>query len=261
MKNEKIIKEKYRRECKAHKRRYKAKKRSLKRHLSYELEAYRAHIGRPIPKDPPKRSLIEEILNSATHGIGAILSVIALYLMLREADGASQTVGAIIYFFGMLASFGMSCLYHAFPHGSGVKRLFRRFDYLSIYLLIGATFAVPILSIVGGAFGYSFFVIQWLIIAVGIALVSVFGPTRLRKLHIPLYVLLGWSALMLLPALWSFSPSLAIHILAGGVIYTLGIIPFVLKIPMSHVIWHFFVLAGALTQWAGIYTTVFLTIS
>ena len=50
---------------------------------------------------------------------------------------------------------------------------------------------------------------------------------------------------------------LAIWILAGGVLYTLGIIPFAMKARASHFIWHFFVLAGAVVQWVGIYLYLF----
>ena len=149
-------------------------------------------------------------------------------------------------------------MYHAFPHGTAVKRLFRRFDYSSIYLLIGATFAPPLLNVVGGNFGIIFFIIQWVIIAAGVSLVGVFGPTKLRFIHIPMYVILGWSALMLMPSLISTSFPLAMWILAGGIVYTLGIIPFTMKLKVSHFIWHFFVLAGAVVQWIGIYKFIYL---
>ena len=102
-----------------------------------------------------------------------------------------------------------------------------------------------------------FLIIQWLIIAAGISLVGVFGPTKLRFIHIPLYVLLGWSALMLLPGMIGTNFPLAMWILAGGVLYTLGIIPFLMRSRVSHFIWHFFVLAGAVTQWIGIYLYLF----
>jgi hemolysin III len=45
--------------------------------------------------------------------------------------------------------------------------------------------------------------------------------------------------------------------LGGGVIYTLGIIPFAKKTRGAHFIWHFFVLFGALAHWIGIYLFVF----
>ncbi len=215
--------------------------------------------GRAIPKDPPKRSVLEEVGNSVTHGIGSLFAIIAFVLMLFAADTAEEYISAIIYSLGLFTMFTMSCLYHAFSHGSAVKRLFRRFDYSGIYLLIGATFAPVLISYFNNSFGWIFFAVQWAIIAMGITFVGVFGPTRLRFLHIPLYVILGWSALMLLPFMvMGGAVSLATWILLGGVIYTVGIIPFALKIGASHFIWHFFVLAGAVAQWIGIYLHIYL---
>ena len=241
------------------KRSFKAKKHLAKGKYNREYRALLISEGKPLPKDPPKRSKLEEIGNSVTHGVGSAFAVAALVLMLVFARGAAEIAGAIIYFCGMLASFGASCLYHAFRHGSSVKRLFRRFDYTGIYLLIGATFAPSLLCVVGGTFGTSFFIIQWSVIAVGISLVGVFGPSRLRFIHIPLFVVLGWSALMLLPSLIAESFALAMWILAGGIIYTVGIIPYMIKLKVSHFIWHFFVLAGAVVQWIGIFGYIYLS--
>lgn len=223
-----------------------------------ELEAYYADCGKRPPVDPPKRSLLEEIGNSVTHGVGSVLSVIALCFMLAAADRPVEIASAVIYFIGLFAMFTMSCLYHAFPHGSAVKRLFRRFDYTGIYLLIGATFTPPLLCYIGGIFGITFSVAQWAVIVAGITFVGVFGPGRLKFLHVPLYVALGWSALLLLPSMINDCLPMALWILAGGVAYTLGIIPFAIKSKVSHFIWHFFVLAGAVLQWVGIFVYIYL---
>lgn len=222
------------------------------------LLGYYESVGKSPPKDPPKRSILEEIGNSVTHGLGSVFAVVALFLMLFASDTPAEYSGALIYSFGAFIMFTASCLYHAFRHGSAVKRLFRRFDYSCIYLLIGATFAPPLLCVVGGSFGAIFFAVQWAVIVFGISIVGVFGPTRFRKLHIPLYVILGWSALMLLPSLIATSFPLAMFILAGGVIYSVGIIPYAMKSRVSHFIWHFFVLAGAIVQWIGIYQYIYL---
>lgn len=157
----------------------------------------------------------------------------------------------------MFLTFIMSSLYHSFAYGSTVKRLFRRFDYSSIYLLIGATFVPILLIFVGGTFGTAFFIIQWVIITVGITFVSIFGVNKLKGLHFTLYLLLGWSGLMLLPQMAIENLPLLFYILGGGIIYTLGIIPFALKKGVSHFIWHFFVLLGAIIQWIGIYTCLY----
>ncbi|MBR7143199.1 MAG: hemolysin III family protein [Clostridia bacterium] len=205
----------------------------------------------------PKRSVLEEVGNSVTHGVGALFAVAALVLMLLEARTANQRAGAVVYFTGLFLSMLASCLYHAFPHGSGVKRLFRRFDYISIYLLIGATFA-PILTVfVGGTFGYVFLVVQWVVIVLGIVFVAVFGPQRFRWAHITGYIVLGWSGLLILPLMVGRSLTLLGFVLGGGIVYSLGIIPFALKKRGSHFIWHFFVLAGAVIQWLGIYGALY----
>ena len=140
------------------------------------------------------------------------------------------------------------------------KRLFRRFDYSSIYLLIGATFAPVLLCFIGGVFGLVFFIVQWAIIVTGIALIGVFGPTRLKYIHNPLYILLGWSAIILMPRMLRDAPEMFYYVLFGGVVYSLGLIPFAIKARVSHFIWHFFVLAGAVVQWVGIYKYIYLTL-
>ena len=205
----------------------------------------------------PKRSILEEIGNSITHGVGSIFSIVALILMLVLGQTTKECIAAIIYFIGMFVLFTMSCLYHAFKHGSKVKSLFRRFDYSSIYLLIGATFIPILLIYIGGTYGIIFSIIQWIIIITGVTFIAIFGPHKLRSLHITLYVTLGWSGLLLLPNMIKNNIQLFYYILGGGIIYTLGIIPFALKKKASHFIWHFFVLLGAIVQFIGIYNCIY----
>lgn len=210
-------------------------------------------------KNPPKRGVLEEVGNAVTHGLGSLFAVLALVLMLSASDGGVDVATAIIYSSGMLIAFTSSCLYHSFRYGSRVKRLFHRLDYLSIYLLIGATFAPILLSHIGGKLGFYFFCAQWVVIAVGVTLVGVFGIHKFRPLHFTLYFTLGWSGLVLIPHML-VSPVLFACVLGGGVIYTLGAIPFFLKGKAAHFIWHFFVLGGAVVQWLGIYMGIFLGI-
>lgn len=236
---------------------YRAKLGEAEQVYNKSMDEYYLVSGEKKPQNPPKRPLLEEIGNSITHGLGAVFAIVALVLMLIEADRRIEYISAVIYFLGLFILFMSSCLYHAFVHGSAVKRLFHRFDYSSIYLLIGATFTPVLLCFFGDLFGYVFFGVQWAIIACGITFVGIFGPSRLSFLHIPLYVLLGWSALMLLPGIISVNFPLAMYILGGGILYTLGLIPFLLRSRVSHFIWHFFVLAGAVVQWIGIYLYLF----
>ena len=90
--------------------------------------------------EPPKRSVLEEVGNAVTHGVGALFSIAGLVLLILRSDTSLGLFCAIVYGLCLVIMFLMSCLYHSFRWGSGVKRLWRRFDYISIYLLIGGTF-------------------------------------------------------------------------------------------------------------------------
>ena len=204
----------------------------------------------------PYRSVINEVGNSVSHGIGSLFGVLSLFFMLRASSDIYMYIGAFVYSIGMFLLFTMSSLYHAFAYGSKVKILFRRFDYSSIYLLIGATYTPILLNAVGGVFGVIFCISQWTLIIVGVTFIGVFGPTKLKWLHNPLYIILGWCGVVLIPYMWG--SYLLWYILGGGIIYTLGIIPFALNKKSAHFIWHIFVLGGAIVQWLGVYLCIYL---
>ena len=106
----------------------------------YRLKVEKKKENRRL-NEAPKRNTLEEIGNAITHGLGAIAGIAFLILMVMKANNWQSMTAAIVYgtcfFFQML----FSCLYHSFRHGTRVKRLFRRFDYISIYLQIGGTYA------------------------------------------------------------------------------------------------------------------------
>ena len=236
---------------------YKKEKSDLKRRYFSELYSFYDKIGVARPIDPPRRTTLEEIGNAVSHGLGAFLSVFALVVMLlRSHDGVSR-LGATVYFFGLFSMFLSSCLYHALGHGTRAKRVFRRFDYASVYLLIGASFFPLILNFVGARAGVVMIACQWAIIFTAIVLVAVFGPERFYMLHIAFYLVLGWSGLLLLPRLIGGSGSFARYIFGGGIIYTLGVIPCAMKGRGAHFVWHIFVLLGAAVQWGGMLTFLY----
>ena len=203
--------------------------------------------------EPPKRSLLEEIGNAVTHGVGALFAVAALVLLLLKSHTSAGLFCALVYGICLLMMFLMSCLYHSFRWGSKVKRLWRRFDYISIYLLIGGTFTPMWLLFWRGQTGTVFCIVQWIIILLGIIFVAVFGPGRPRILHPVLFVILGWCGLFFIPRMYQENLPLLLFTLSGGIIYTIGIIPFALKRKGAHFLWHFFVFFGAVIHWFGIY--------
>lgn len=213
--------------------------------------------------EAPKRSVLEEVGNSVSHGVGAILGIIALVLMLIKSDTPIKVLASIVYGVSIILAMLMSCLYHAWKHGLRVKRLWRRFDYSSIYLLIGGTFAPLQLVELGQNEGHPYlgliwFLVMWLLIVTGIVFVSIFGPGRTKVINFPLYFIIGWSGLMFLPGWWKNNRDLLWWTLGGGLVYSFGMIPFVLHKKSSHFIFHLFVVAGLVTQFIGIYLSVYM---
>ena len=244
-----------RRDVKHH---YKTEKKTLKARCIAEIYGFYERVGLSLPKDPPKRTLIEEIGNAVSHGIGAALSLVGLTVLLAHSHSAMSSFGAAIYSLGLFAVFFSSCMYHAFAHGSRAKRIARRFDYASVYLLIGATFLPIVLHTVSPMGAYPLLFVQWSLIFCGALAVGVLGPERLYIMHIAFYLALGWSALLLLPSMWGISTSLTASVFGGGILFTVGVIPCAMKWNGAHFLWHVFVLTGAAVQWVGILTSFYL---
>lgn len=207
--------------------------------------------------DPPVRGLLEEIGNAVTHGVGAGLSIAGFILLLLKSNTGLKIMASCFYGISLIVLFLMSCLYHSWKTGIFVKKLWRRFDYSSIYLLIGGSFAPLCLVYWGDVKGIVMFCIQWGLIVTGITFIGVFGPGRFRPIHFALYFLIGWSGLIFLPGIFKNSLPLFLCILGGGILYTIGMIPFIKDTKGAHFVWHIFVLAGAVTHWLGYYLFVF----
>lgn len=207
--------------------------------------------------EPPKLTILEEVGNAVVHGVGAGLAIAGFILLLLKSDTGLKIMATCFYGISLIILMLMSTLYHAFKSGSTVKRLWRRFDYSSIYLLIGGTFAPLYLVYWGNTLGIVIFCIEWALIIWGITMLSIFGPGRFKWLHFSLYFIIGWSGLIFLPDWFKNNMPLLWMILIGGVIYTIGMIPFTIDKKYSHFIWHFFVMIGAILHWFGIYLFVY----
>ena len=129
--------------------------------------------------EPPKLTILEEVGNAVVHGIGAGLAIAGFILLLLKSDTGLKVMASCFYGISLFLLMIMSTLYHAFKSGSKVKRLWRRFDYCSIYLLIGGTFAPLYLVYWGNTLGIIIFSIQWALIVLGIVMISVFWTRKI----------------------------------------------------------------------------------
>jgi len=204
---------------------------------------------------PPKVSVGEEIANSVTHGVGALLSLAGMALLIVRAvryGTPVQIASVTIYGVGLFLLHLSSTLYHAL-HAPRAKRVFWVFDHASIFLLIAGTYTPFLLISLWGAWGLTLMIAIWTLAVAGIVLKSVFIG-RFRKSSVVLYILMGWLIVVAARELWIKVPHEALILLgAGGLSYTLGIVFYCWKrMPYSHMIWHLFVLGGSACHYFSI---------
>ena len=197
----------------------------------------------------------EELANSLTHGVGALLAVggLAWLVTLAAIRGdAWHVVACSVYGAAMVVLYTASTLYHAIP-APRVKRALRVFDHASIYLLIAGTYTPLTLISLRGPWGWSLFGTVWGLAVVGIVLAIAF-PGRWRALSVALYVAMGWAVVVATgPLLAALPTGGLVLMLLGGLAYTGGLGFYAWRrLPYGHAVWHLFVLAGSALHFAAV---------
>lgn len=198
-----------------------------------------------------------EIWNSVTHGFGVILGIVFLViLMIMNVRGHNKlgVIGFAVYGVCFIFMFLMSTLYHAVQNPKA-KRVLRLFDHISIYYFIAGSFTPIILLTLEGKPRIIFLIIMWTIALLGTIykIMSFNSFDKYKMLSTLIYIGMGWMAIFLIrPMLQKFPTSVMIWILIGGIIYTVGTFFYKSKkLTYNHVIWHFFVLAAAISHFIG----------
>ena len=196
----------------------------------------------------------EELANAVSHGAGALLAVGgAVPLMARGLSaGSPKTAFSLAaYALSLVLLYTASAVYHA-ARKPEVKQALRVMDHCSIFVLILGTYIPMSLLVVGGRTGWMLFLTNTTLAVTGIILNAV-DLTRFDKLSLVLYALMGWLIVLALRAVIAALPPLGLALLtAGGLAYTAGIIFYKSQRHYMHFVWHLFVLAGSILQYACI---------
>ncbi|MGB8711535.1 MAG: hemolysin III family protein [Onishia taeanensis] len=206
-------------------------------------------------------TLLEELLHSVSHGIGAVLSVAGMTALIVAASLAHDVdpwklVGVSLYGITLVGLYTASTLYHGSRHPR-LKQALQIADHCAIYALIAGTYTPFMLVNLRDGPGWPLLAVVWTLALGGIAL-KILWPHRFTALRLIMYLAMGWlAALAAGDLVATLTPTSLALLISGGVIYTLGVIVFVLEtIPYNHAIWHGFVLAGSGCHYAAIYTGV-----
>ncbi|HZW63454.1 MAG TPA: hemolysin III family protein [Flavobacteriaceae bacterium] len=202
-----------------------------------------------------KQSKAEENLNALSHGLGVLLSLVGLILLVAflEDRSAINTFSVVVYGISLLLLFSASTLYHSVRNEKH-KHYFRIVDHISIYILIAGTYTPVVLMALQDSLGWELFWLVWGIAAVG-TILKLFFTGKYEIFSTLLYLVMGWLIVFDFGNLSDFiGPNGVLLLFAGGMCYTLGIVFYAIeRIPYHHVIWHVFVLGGAISHFLMIF--------
>jgi len=203
----------------------------------------------------PIYTLGEEIANSVTHGVGALLAIAACVILIVTSAFTGdpyKIVSCSIYGASLIIMFAMSTLYHALTNEKA-KFVFRIFDHTSIFILIAGTYTPIMLVSLRGVIGWVLFGVVWGAAILGIVFNSI-NLEKYKKISLVCYVLMGWAVVFAIkPMLENVTGISLIFLLIGGVFYTVGIVFYVIKrIKYFHSIWHLFTIAGTVFHYFSI---------
>ena len=197
------------------------------------------------------QSIIEEIYNAVSHGIGALLSVAGTVVMIVYATMYSDVMGivsAALYGASLIILYSVSSLYHSMVNRKA-KKVFQICDHCSIFILIWGTYIPVALSLVGGAMGWVIFGFQGVCAIVGIVLNAI-NLKKFHKVSLVLYLLMGWAVVITADTVFSLIDATGFWLLlGGGLAYTGGVYFYVKNNKYMHLVWHLFVITGSVLHY------------
>ena len=199
--------------------------------------------------------IINEIANSVTHGIGALLAIAALVLLIVFAciyGNVWHVVSFSIYGSALVMLYLASTLYHSVQK-TRPKYILRIIDHSAIHLLIAGTYTPFMLVTLQGNKGWAMFGVIWALAVAGI-LYKVFFINRHVVISSLFYLAMGWLIIFSIRDLFTNLPLNGVILLGvGGLSYTLGMIFYACRDRLfMHAIWHLFVLGGSICHFFSI---------
>ena len=206
--------------------------------------------------DLPGRSKREELLNALTHAVVALLSIPVFFYLIYISLYSNKdhaTLSALIYGLSIIVLFFSSSIYH-YTDDVYTKKKFRILDHCSIFVFITGNYAPLLLLTIGGSVGWIMLCALLILSFTGIILKIRFTGSY-DWFFVSLYVFMAWLGILQVNNLANLLPSTALHLLFwGGMAYMVGIAFYKAesKIPYAHLIWHLFVVLGALLHFFAI---------
>lgn len=201
-------------------------------------------------------------LRGWSHVVASVGVVVAAPWLWLAAGDALARWAVVVFVIGVLAMLVTSAAYHVGPWSPAMVVAMQRADHSTIFLAIAGTYTPFLVVGLDGRFRLWMMVGVWGGALAGIVVnqVAHHAPPWVRMMP---YLVLGWTSVVLLPALWRLSPTILVLVVAGGLAYTLGAIAYAIRRPNPwpgwfghHEVFHFLTVVAITLHWVAVCLTV-----
>ena len=202
----------------------------------------------------------EELMNTITHLVGAVLGIGALVLCILRSVANQNVWGVVasaIYGASMIALYAVSSTYHGMKPGMG-KKVMQVIDHCTIYFLIAGTYTPIVLSALRPVYpviGWGLFGFVWALAILAVVLTAI-DLKKYNVFSMVCYIGIGWAILPFLKQTYHvLTESGFILLLLGGIAYSIGAVLYGIggKRRWMHSVFHIFVVLGSTLQFFSVW--------
>lgn len=197
------------------------------------------------------------------HAGMAPLVLLAGAILVALAPSAAAKITCAIYIFTGVLMFGTSAVYHRGNWSPTAKATLKRLDHSNIMLVIAGSYTPLSFLMLPRPTATLLLWMIWIGAVAGV-LFRVLWVRAPRWLYVPIYVLLGITALFFLPEFWAAGTVPTILIGVGGVMYIAGAVIYGIKKPNFshrhfgfHELFHALTVAAFATHFVAVVLVVF----
>ncbi len=194
----------------------------------------------------------------------APLALAASIVLIVLAPTTLGRISSLVFGFSAVMLFATSATYHRGHWAPATSRLLKRLDHANIFLIIAGSYTPLALMLLPPDSARTLLILVWSGAIAGI-LFRVFWVGAPRWLYTPVYVALGWVAVLYIVPFYQAGGAAVVTLVAtGGLLYTLGAVVYGLKRPNPsptwfgfHEIFHAFTIAAFTTHYIAVSLAVY----
>ncbi len=211
------------------------------------------------PMDSVDTQLVKPRMRGVLHECAFFVSLVSGAVLVAVAPTTGSSLVLAVYAVSVAALFGVSALFHRHTWAPAGRRRMRRIDHSTIYIAIAGSYTAVAGIALGGWARIAVLCIVWGGAIIGITLRQAWLDAPKWVIALP-YVVVGWSAVVVIPQLVHALGGLGFGLLvAGGLAYSFGALVYARKRPNPvpgvfgyHEVFHACTVVGAVLHYVVI---------